>query len=45
MKITGKKRSKRPQASKSKARAYTYSCLEYCIPDEGAVNLKGDVNF
>jgi len=36
---------KRPEASKSKASLYTYSCLEHCIPDEDAENSKGDANF
>lgn len=33
------------EASKSKASIYNYSCLEYCLPDEDAGNLKGGVNF
>lgn len=43
MKISEKRKG--PEASESKSSMYTYSCLEDCIPDEDAVNLKGGVYF
>lgn len=38
-------KGKGSEASKSKASIYNSSCLEYCLPDEDAGNLKGGVNF